>query len=330
MKNVTIVLIGMGNVGKAFIDLVQEKYSFCRSRYGLDLKFSAVFEIEGALFYETPVGAAEILKGQWNSRVTLSDVFDSHPPGVLVECVASTADTGEPGLSFIREALNHGWHVVTADKGPLVADFGGLRQKAWENNTILKISGAAAAALPTLDTALYSLAGTDIKKIEGILNGTSNYILTQMKKGIAYKEALEKAQQKGIAEPDPSLDVEGKDTAYKLFLITCTIFQKNIHFNEIKVEGITSLSPDKLRKGLEEGQTIKLLGKVKKKNGDLDLCVEPSVLNQNHPLYSVDGTNKGITFKTDSMDVVTVTGGKSDPKGAAAALLKDLINIYFK
>jgi homoserine dehydrogenase len=299
----------------------------------------AVFEIDGALYYKKSVEAAGVLRGKrslkyirtdphWRAKLNLQDILGSSKPGVLIECVASPANTGEPGLSLIHKALNFGWHVVTADKGPLVADFTGLREKAQKKNVALKISGATAAALPTLDTALYSLAGTNIEKIEGILNGTSNYILTEMRKGRSYNDSLKEAQAKGIAEPDPSLDVEGKDTAYKIFLITSAVFNAHIDFHDIPVTGITSISPDKLSEGREEGRTLKLLGKIEKKNGSIDLCVEPEVIDSNHPLYNVNGTDKGITFKTDSMDVVTVTGGKSDPRGAAAALLKDLINIY--
>ena len=193
----------------------------------------------------------------------------------------------------------------------------------------LKISGATAAALPTLDVALYSLAGTEIYRIEGILNGTTNYILTRMREGMDYKQALEEAQSKGIAEPDPSLDVEGWDTASKILLITNTVMDIDLTLKDVKVEGITAVPIHLLDEGREEDKALKLLGEFSREE-DFKLEVSPKLIDRSHPLFGVDGANKGITFTTDTMHSVTVTGGKSDPRGAGAALLKDIINIYWK
>jgi homoserine dehydrogenase len=340
MKRVNIILMGFGRVGKTFLQIVHEKIEFCQKRYGLDLKLHSICEIDGALFSSEALDLSQVfgefsslslLRGSpyWKTGLHLQDLLNSIEPGVLVECTPSNIKSGEPGLSHLRQALDSGWHVVTANKGPLVVDFRGLREKAKEGGVALKISGATAAALPTLDVALYSLAGTEIYRIEGILNGTTNYILTRMREGMDYKQALEEAQSKGIAEPDPSLDVEGWDTASKILLITNTVMDTDLTLKDVKVEGITAVPIHLLDEGREEDKALKLLGEFSREE-DFKLEVSPKLIDRSHPLFGVDGANKGITFTTDTMHSVTVTGGKSDPRGAGAALLKDIINIYWR
>jgi homoserine dehydrogenase len=210
----------------------------------------------------------------------------------------------------------------------LVVEFSGVRKKAEKNRVSLGMSGATAAALPTLDVALHSLAGAEIYRIEGILNGTTNYILTRMSEGMEYSVALWEAQEKGIAEPNPSQDVEGWDTAAKILIITNVIFGAAYTLRDIHVEGITHI-PSELREDARAaGNALKLIGRFVHKNKLPLLETRLSLIDPSHPLFGVYGTQKGITFFSDTMDSVTVTGGKSDPRGAAAALLKDIINIY--
>jgi homoserine dehydrogenase len=249
-------------------------------------------------------------------------------PGILVECTPSNIQTGEPGLGHIRVALRTGWHVVTANKGPLVVDFKGLQDLARSNNLALKYGAATAAALPTLDLGLYSLAGAEIQAIEGILNGTTNYVLTRMGEGTAYEEALREAQDKGIAEHNPALDIEGWDTAVKLLLIANSVLGLDLTLQDIKVKGITKIPRELLARAKEDGKALKLIGSLTHAGGRWKAEVSPEIIDRSHPLFGVSGTNKGITFMTDTMGAVTVTGGKSDPRGAAAALLKDIIHIF--
>jgi len=339
MKGVNVILLGFGNVGQAFLQVLQEKKEICLTRYGLDFRLRSVFRQGGALYSQKSLAVKEILEEYsprasfhkdpaWHQGLGLEPVLESLEPGVLVECISSDRRSGEPGLSLMSAALERGWHVVTADKGPLVGGFRDLYEMAKGHQVSLKISGATAAALPTLDVALYSLAGTDIYQIEGILNGTTNYILTRIKEGAGYQEALAEARSKGIAEPDPLLDVTGWDTASKILIISSAVMETEFSVEDMKIQGIDKIPPGLLDQGRKEGQALKLLGKLSKKAGKFQLEVAPEVINSSHPLFGVDGANKGITFYTDTMGAVTVTGGKSDPRGAGAALLKDIIGIY--
>jgi homoserine dehydrogenase len=176
---------------------------------------------------------------------------------------------------------------------------------------------------------LSCLAGTEVLTAEGILNGTTNYILTRMHEdGCPYSEALAEAQKMGVAEPDPSLDVEGRDTDNKILLIANEVFQAGLSLGDIWVEGITQVAPGDILKAKKEGKVIKLIGRVERKNGKVVASVAPMALSLDHPLAYVRGTEKAISYLTDTMDRVTVSGGKSNPVGAAAAILKDIIRIY--
>ena len=189
------------------------------------------------------------------------------------------------------------------------------------------ISAATAAALPTLDVGLICLAGANVLAVEGILNGTTNYILTRMHlEKCSYETALKAAQEMGIAETDPTLDVEGLDTRNKIVVIANRIFDKNFGLNDVAVEGITRVTPADIDKSLETGNVIKLVGSAERNEGGVTISVGPKVLEAEHPLAAVSYAEKSISYLTDTMGRVTVTGGKSSPVGAAAALLKDLIH----
>jgi len=339
MHEVSILLMGFGNVGSAFFSLVQKKAEYCRQRYGINLSWAAVFRSRKALVFSPALAVIDNLErlssiissggiGEWKDNILLSDVIDNYSPGVLVECTPTESYSGGAGLDHIRQALDQGWHVATANKGPLVVDFQGLMEKARSNLRSLKISGATAAALPTIDVALHSLAGSEITKMEGILNGTANYILSRIGEGSDYATALSEAQKKGISETDPTKDVQGWDTAFKVLLLANAVFDQNFSLQEVKVEGISNIEPEVIRESIEKGEKLKLLGRAEKKDEEFILEVRLTAIDSTHPLFTVDNTEKGMTFQTDTMSAVTVIGGKSDPQGTAAALLKDIINIY--
>jgi homoserine dehydrogenase len=335
-KTVNLVLVGFGRVGRAFYRLISEKRELVRRRYGLSPDLRSILNSSGGVASDqgltlsqgSDVHSIELSEHPlWQKGLRLDRVFKEMPPGVLVECTPSNIQTGEPGLGHLHLALDNGWHIVTADKGALVVNFQGLREKAAQRGLGLGASGAAGAALPALDVGRVSLAGTEITSVEGILNGTTNYILTQMAQGISYEEALQDAQTRGIAEPDPSLDVEGWDTAAKLVIIANVVMGLSLNLKDVAVEPIASVSRQDCTSARKEGKSLKLLGRVQETKGSCRAEVKVEAIDRSHPLFGVDGANKGIVYFTDTMGAITLTGGKSDPRGAAAALLKDIINL---
>jgi len=338
MHSVNIVLMGFGNVGKAFVRLVSDKQRLCRDRYGLELRLKAVFTSKSALYAglrSDLKDVAELEKSEgsahpaWKTGLKLEEVLTGgQDRGVLVECTPTDMRTGEPGLSHIRRALAKKWHVAAASKGALVLKFKELMKSAQKGGVRLKFSGATAAALPTVDVGVLSLAGAEILGIEGILTGVTNLILTRMEEGISFADALKEAQARGIAEPDPSLDVDGWDTAGKILLISNAVAGTDFSLSDVVREGIQGVTIDDIRTAKKEGKVLKLLGRLIREGGKDKADVKLIAIGKDHPLYHVAGTNKAITYFTDTMGAITVSGGKSDPRGTAAALLKDIINIY--
>ncbi len=339
MKKVGVFLAGLGHVGRSFVDLVYEKAGPLRTRYGLEVEVIAAAKSDGGFHTGQPLEPDQFLRRDtvwtdgnpaWKPAMKVTDLMAVSECGCLVDCTPSDFRTGEPSLTYLTAALGHSWSAVTAAKGALVLAFRKLMNLAREKKAELRFSGAAAAALPTLDIGISALAGADILGMEGILNGTSNYILTRVGEGLPYEDSLREAREKGIAEPDPSFDVGGWDTAGKLLLIANTCLGMEFTMDDIRVLGITALTVEDVKRARKNGGTVKLLGKCEKTDGGRgwNLEVGPSVLDHRHPLFRVDGTEKGITFRTDTMGTVTVTGGRSNPRGAAAALLKDIINIH--
>ncbi|MGC8892570.1 MAG: homoserine dehydrogenase [Candidatus Saccharicenans sp.] len=341
MEKINIILVGFGRVGQAFFNLIREKYDYCRARYGLELELRGIVRKKGSILLSSTQRAmtpayflTEDLDtlADWIPSITLSDFLEEFGSGIVVDCTPSNLEKGEPGFTIMKTALEKGWHVVTASKGALVLRPGELQNLSKEKNVLIKASGATAAALPTLDVGLNSLAGATIQAIEGLLNGTCNYILTRMNEGLSYDQALEEAQEKGIAERDPSLDVGGWDTAAKMILIANQVLGTEIRLSEAIVRGIVGITPEIIEKTRRLDKVLKLIGKCDRESYDAPWKVEVglALLDREHPLAGINEANKGIIFYTDTMGWVAVSGGKSDPRGAAAALLKDIISIYWR
>lgn len=322
-----IGIIGYGGVGKALVRLIKKK------KYNFNIKF--IIKSDGGIACKSGINIDSILINEgnlhrhelWSNGLNLENVIDI---GIdyLIELTPTNKDTGEPGLSFIKLALKNGISVVTGNKGPILIDYMGLKKLAKENSAKLGIGCTVGAALPTIEGGLVGCAGADILGIEGILNGTSNFILSEMlEKSVSYEEALHKAQSIGIAETNPYMDVEGYDTAIKMIILTNYFFNSQITLKDVDIAGISNLSKEVINRAKDKGGKIKLLGKTYKENDEIKIKVSPEILNYEHSLHSVDGKNKGILFKTDILGNITITGGASGVENAAASIVRDITNL---
>ncbi len=338
MKRVGLVLTGLGRVGTRFFELVGRRSEEVGRTFGLDLRLMAAAKSDGTFFTGSPLARKEIFRNgdlwtvdnpAWRPGLSVGSLFRSLEPGCLVECGPSDHRTGEPGLELISAALSGGWNVTVASKGALVVAYRKLVELASRHNVRLKFSAAAGAALPALDVGTVALAGTQITVVEGILNGTTNFILTKMAAGKTYVDALKEAQAKGIAEPDPSDDVKGWDTASKILILANACLGTDLHLEDVSVDGITGVSTAAIKAALAKGEKLKLLGLCSQRpGGGWETSVRVASLPDTHPLHHIEEAEKAVTFTTVEMGTVTVSGGRSNPLGAAAALLKDIINIY--
>jgi homoserine dehydrogenase len=343
MKTVRIVVCGIGRVGMEFMQLLADRAGEVERRYGLGLILSAAVDVGGAavadadnglaagelLAHVRAGGAVQNFGSPGQPGLTGAQVIRQAGADVLIETTPTNLVHGEPARTHVLAAIEQGMDVVSANKGPFVLFYQELHEAADRNNCRLHISAATAAALPTLDVGRICLAGARVLSVEGILNGTTNYILSEMRdKGTAYAAALARAQEMGIAETDPGHDVQGRDTANKIILICNRIFGVALGLKDVAVQGITEVTPEDIARATQQGKVIKLIGTAEKIDGTIRLEVGPTLLDESHPLASVTGSEKAITYLTDTMGAITVSGGKSSPTGAAAALLKDLINAF--
>lgn len=342
MKTKKIILCGLGNVGKTFLKLLAERSEEVRIKHGLNIEVGCIVDLGGAaiakdgalplndfLDYLKKGGKPEEFPGYGQPGLTGVDAITNNNFDILIETTPTNLKNGEPAYSFVTAAIEKGMDIVSANKGPFVLYFDKLKKLADACGSRLFISAATGAALPTLDTGKFSTVGSTITSIEGILNGTTNFILTKMYlEKSSYADALAEAQAMGIAETDPTLDVEGYDSRNKIVLISNTLFNTKFGINDVPVQGITKVTYDDIDQAVKEGKVLKLVATAEIKDGKVSLEVRPKTLDKNHPLASINYSEKGITYTTDTMGQITVLGGKSSPIGAAAALLKDVIHTY--
>lgn len=336
MKRWNIVLTGFGTVGKQIARLLQERKDRYRQLYQADVRLVGVARSIGGLY--DPHGLAEeglnafaqekkAAASAWNAEAWLAKT----EADILIEAGPSDVQTGGASLGFIRQALTKGMHAIAVSKGALVVDYSGLSALAKEQGVQLKISGATAAALPTIDLFTYNLAGCEIRHVEGIFTGTTNFVLTSMmEEGISSEEAIRRAQAMGIAEPDPTYDIEGFDTASKLTILANAAFAAPIKLSDIPRASVREVTPEQIAEWKQSGRVPKLVGTIRPTADGIQAAVELKAVEASHPFARVKGTTKAIRVETDVMGELMVVGGKSDPVAAAAAALKDLEHILSK
>ena len=332
-----IGLIGFGGVGQALIKLLIDKESYLLQQYNLKINVKYIIKSNGGIYNASGINLSEILKvideninitchNEWKDNLNINDIIDNNDIDTLVELTSTNIETSEPGLTHIRKSLENNINVVTGNKGPILLDYKKLKVLADNNNVELKVGCTTGGALPSINGGIYDIAGSKIQSIEGVLNGTTNYILSKMANdNVDYKEALLEAQKVGIAESDPSLDVLGYDTASKIIILSNVLMNSDLKLEDLKINGIEEVRLDNIEKAKVRGNKIKLIGKVYKKDNLVKGYVTPIEIDENHPLYCVDYKNKGIYYKTDTLGDISIIGGASGTMNAAASILRDII-----
>lgn len=330
-----IGLIGFGGVGKAFVKLLFEK----KEKLSDVPIVKYIINSKGGLYNCNGIdiqGLSEYIdKGldlssheNWIYGISIEDIVRWNEVDYLIELTSTNIKTGEPGLTHIKTALSNGINVITGNKGPILLAYDELVKMADENNVQLKIGCTTGGALPSVSGGIVGCAGADIVSIKGILNGTTNYILSEMRENeVSYEEALASAKSQGIAELDPSLDVEGFDTAAKILILTNSIMKSDLSLNDIKIEGITKVDIKDVLSLKAENKKLKLIGEITNENSKCIAEVKLDVIDSRNPLFNVDYKNKGIIYKTDTLGEITIIGGASGTVNAAASIFRDLINI---
>lgn len=334
-----IAIIGYGGVGRAFLQLLINKRSELL-REGINPRVNYVISSKGGVYdpegihIDKFVDYSSLNKDITNypiggsQSITFNTLLENKDIDIVVEMTPTNVKTGEPGMTHIIKSLENGFHVITANKGPVLLAYRKLNEIAAKNKVQLGIGCTSGGALPTINGGIMDMAGSTIQSIEGVLNGTTNFILNEMENHkIEYSEALKIAQKQGIAETDPTLDVEGWDTATKLLILTNVLMNEEKTINDIKVQGITSITACDIEEAAKEGKKYKLVGKVTRQNEGLEMSVRLEKIDKDNPLFGVDGKNKAVRYTSDTLGDLTIIGGASGVTPAAASILRDLINI---
>ncbi|MFQ5975088.1 MAG: homoserine dehydrogenase [Candidatus Hydrothermarchaeales archaeon] len=329
-----IMIIGFGIIGQGFADVVLEKEKWLKDKYDLEIKVVSISDITGTLADErgvdlkdaldTMAKSGEIIAHPKATKMSGLDAIKSIDADVVLEVTPTNIKTGEPGLSHMLSAMNNKKHVMTSNKGPLALEFKKLKNLAEKNDVEFKFEASAGGATPLINLAKEALSGDRVIAIEGILNGTTNYILSRMaKEGCSLDLAVKEAQELGLAEADPSYDINGSDTASKLVILANAIMGIDATYKDVKVRGIRRITPEAIKLADEEGYVIKLIGEVR--NNHLE--VAPRLVPKNHPL-NVDGTLNVAMLETDIAKDITIVGRGAGAIPTNSAILSDLISIW--
>ncbi|SHI04423.1 homoserine dehydrogenase [Clostridium collagenovorans DSM 3089] len=338
MRKIVISIAGYGVVGKEFLRLIKEKKEDIKNKYNLELVIGKIIGSKCAIFSDEGIDVEELLKLSLGSMglkeyCCIKNInFSSNCEligDIFVDCTPTNLESGEPALSYIYEAIEKNMDLFLASKGALVKNYKSINEKVKEKNLNIKFSGATAAALPTLDIGQICLPLTTIKEIKGILNGTSNFILTSMiKNKMGYEETLKLAFNKGICEKNNNLDVSGFDTACKMVLIVNNILGKEVTLDDVEIQGIENVTNEDIKKAIENDSVIKLLGECEVNDNKVKLKVSPKYISNTEQLAKVDYNNKAIVFNTEEAGEIFCSGGASNPRAAAYSILKDILNAY--
>ncbi len=329
-----IILVGYGVVGQGLTSILLRRRLDTIRDYGFNPRIVAIVDKGGAAVDAKGLDFERMLKVKQTKGTVAADEQTGHPKmspleviesveaEVMVEASSTNIQNGEPGLSHITKAFKTGKHVVTTNKGPLALAFPALTELADHNRVFLRFSGTVGGGTPVLEFAKKCLAGDKILGIRGILNGTTNYILTEMGENkIGFQEALANAQKLGYAETDPTNDVDGIDPACKVVILANWIMNRKITLKDVQVKGIRGVTAQDLEAAAKRGNTIKLIGSV-----DGEAKVEPTEINKRNPLC-VSGVLNAVTFVSEFAGEETIVGRGAGGMETASAVLRDLLDI---
>lgn len=335
IKEMKLCVLGFGAVGQGLANVILSKHDELLERYDLDLKITAISDSSGAAINSEGLDLSSALKikketgkisNYPNDGIAGLDgisILEKCDYDCLVEVTPTNIDDGEPTQSNILKAMNDKKDVVTSNKGPLALNFGKLINAANENGVQFKFEASVGGTMPVINTARESLAGNNITSIQGILNGTTNYILSRMaNEGTEYEPTLKEAQELGIAETNPYQDVEGLDAACKIVILANSLMGWDVTLSDVSLHGISDISTNAVNLALKDGFLIKLVAEA----DDGKLRVAPMLVKKGSP-FAVNGTLNVITFETDLSGDITVVGAGAGSIETAAALLSDIISV---
>jgi len=315
-KKIKAALLGMGTVGKGVYKLLERRKDEMPDKVQAELEISKV--LVRNLSRKREGVPEEILTDNWESILNDPEI------SIVIELMGGI----EPAHTYILQALEAGKHVVTANKDLMATHGRELMDAAEKHHCDLQFEAAVAGGIPIIRPLKECLAGNEITEVMGIVNGTTNYILTKMtKEGMDFDDALKKAQELGFAEADPTADIEGLDAGRKMAILASIAFHSRVTFDDVDIKGITKITAKDIQYAKEFGYTLKLLGVARNDNGGMEVGVFPMMIPTSHPLANVNDSFNAVFVHGDAVDDAMFQGRGAGEFPTASAVMGDIIAV---
>ncbi|KQO17923.1 homoserine dehydrogenase [Paenibacillus sp. Leaf72] len=338
-----IALLGFGVVGQGLAEILEEKSKALHSDTGFQAKIVAISDMmKGSLYHPDGLNIVEALRA-----VKETGRLDAYPeePGLnrgwdsfktiqetnadtIVELTFTDVKTGQPAIDHCRAAFKCKKNVVMSNKGPVALAYQELSELARRNGVRWGYEGTVMSGTPALRMPITALSGNRINEIKGILNGTTNYMLTRMEEGMSYADALAEAQGLGYAEADPTSDVEGYDAQYKITILSNIVMNVPLEREDVACEGISKLTREDMERAKQEGKRWKLIARCWRDGEEVIAKVGPEAIPLSDPLAGVGGALNAVTYDCDLAGPITLMGAGAGRKETGFSILIDLINIH--
>ncbi|KGX91282.1 homoserine dehydrogenase [Pontibacillus halophilus JSM 076056 = DSM 19796] len=314
MATIKIALLGFGTVGRGVYEVIQSHQNTLYEQTDSHIEVSAVLVQHPNQQRELP---EHILVTDSIEDILKTDIH------IVIEAIVGE----NPAYPYLKQAIEKGCHVITANKAMFANHGDELNQLATEHGVKVGYEATTAGGIPIIRT-LQQLRVNQVQRIEGILNGTSNYILSKMAdEQLEFDDALAQAKELGYAEADPANDIEGLDAFYKLMILSDTAFSSQPDWSDVMINGIKGITLDHIKETISSGKVIKHVATIQNEDGALRASVQPMLLSPDHPLASIKGVDNAITIDTDLLGKVTLQGPGAGRYPTASALLEDLVSV---
>ena len=342
MRQIRIVLIGLGNLGRRFCEILLVKDELLHQRYALALRIVGAADSRGVAYDPAGLDLEQIVRLK-TSGGTVADYPNSGrrdwdsptlvayaEADILLETSPVNLEQGaEPGLTCVRTALQRGMHVATPNKGPLVVAFDELHALAAEHGVQLRFDGTVAGGLPAINLGARDLRGATIKRLETVPNLTTGYVMDLLAAGATWDAARNRACEEGVLEGDGRWDLEGWDAAAKLVILANAVLGEHVRMADVPRASVLDVDIDELRSARARGERYRLLARAdRRSDGTYALSVTPTALSTDHPLGRLGCKQLGIVYTTDIYGTLTAIIDEPTPVPSAATMLRDLLDIY--
>ncbi|HTI13388.1 MAG TPA: hypothetical protein VL461_02310 [Dictyobacter sp.] len=309
-----VCIIGMGNVGRALVKLFQDKTRELQERYDISWRLTGVASRRiGWIVDADGLQSDAILAGQYPQTAVqagpeyVREWLQAAQADVLFELSSLNVETGQPAIDYLHAALEHGAHAITANKGPVVHAYHALQQFAQEQHKSFYCEAAVMGGVPMFSLFRHSLPAANILRFRGIVNSTSNVIIQQMEQGSSFEDAIRTAQEMGIAETDPSADIDGWDATVKVFAIAKVLMGASLTLSDVERQGIRQLTQDEVQQARAAGTPYKLVAQIERgEDGAVRASVRPERVAANDALATTDGGSMRASFDLDVLPGLTI------------------------